>query len=165
MTNPTQNQALLEQLRDIQYPEPLSWWPLAPGWYILSGILVLITTLSCIWILRYLRKLRTKKNILGNLDQIRNKIKKEPHSTRLWAELSSFLKRFALLIYPKQDIEGLHGEAWLQFLNTQGRTKEFTDGIGALIISAPYQSKPPEQAEALLELIERWVRQQIKEKL
>ena len=25
----------LAQLRDIQLPEPISWWPLAPGWWVL----------------------------------------------------------------------------------------------------------------------------------
>ncbi len=105
-----------------------------------------------IWTFQLWRKLKTRKEVLRKFNQLKEKVKNESHSAEGWGELSSFLKRFTLLLYPRQDVGGLHGEAWLQFLNAKGHTKEFTDGIGALLISAPYQPKPPEQSEALLEL-------------
>ena len=33
-----QTQQLLSQLRDIRGLEDVSWWPLAPGWWILLGL-------------------------------------------------------------------------------------------------------------------------------
>ena len=42
----------LDQLRDIHLPEPISWWPPAPGWWILA-------VASCAllaWILKYLHQ-------------------------------------------------------------------------------------------------------------
>ncbi len=35
----------LAQLRDIHLPPPISWWPLAPGWW----LVILVGTFSCIW--------------------------------------------------------------------------------------------------------------------
>jgi hypothetical protein len=32
--------ALLEQLRDIRMPEPASWWPPAPGWWIVAALVL-----------------------------------------------------------------------------------------------------------------------------
>jgi hypothetical protein len=158
-------QTLLEQLKDIHYPEALSWWPLAPGWYILFTILTLLVILIGICTFKFYKKLKKRREIINQFDRLKEKIKKDASSAKVWGELSSFLKRLSLLLYPRRDVGGLHGEAWLQFLNSTGRTTEFKEGIGSLLISLPYQPKPSAETEALLELVERWVRQQIKEKL
>ena len=45
--DPQLQQQLLNELRDIRLPEPVSWWPPAPGWWLLSlvvlGVLIFIT--------------------------------------------------------------------------------------------------------------------------
>jgi len=43
-------QSLLEQMRDIHLPAEVSWWPLAPGWWILL-FLLLAAALFAIWAL------------------------------------------------------------------------------------------------------------------
>ena len=50
--NPQLVEMLREQLRDIQTPEPISWWPMAPRWWML---IVLGVVLSVV-LFRYLRK-------------------------------------------------------------------------------------------------------------
>ncbi|MBT3527943.1 MAG: DUF4381 domain-containing protein, partial [Porticoccaceae bacterium] len=42
----------LAELRGIHLPDPISWWPLAPGWWVL--IVIFIAGLS--WALRQLLK-------------------------------------------------------------------------------------------------------------
>lgn len=32
----------LAQLKDIHLPTPIGWWPLAPGWYILMGLILFL---------------------------------------------------------------------------------------------------------------------------
>lgn len=158
-------QNLLEQLKDIHYPPPVSWWPLAPGWYFLGAALILTALFLGIWILRYRKRLKKRRQILAEFQRIKSKILKETDSVQVWGELSTFLKRFTLLIYPRQEVGGLHGEAWLRFLDAKGKTNAFTTGIGSALITIPYQSQPPKEIEPLIDLIENWVKLQMKGKL
>lgn len=47
MNNPT-----LEQLRDIHLPEAVHWWPPAPGWWIVTTLVLALL----IWLGRYLQR-------------------------------------------------------------------------------------------------------------
>ena len=61
----------LEQLRDIHLPEAISWWPLAPGWW----LLIISGGLFVGWLLRlFYRRHLTKlyrRQALQKLEQLR----------------------------------------------------------------------------------------------
>jgi len=40
MSAPPVDPTSLENLYDIAMPPPIPWWPLAPGWYVVGGVLV-----------------------------------------------------------------------------------------------------------------------------
>jgi hypothetical protein len=40
MSAPPADLTSLENLYDIVMPPPIPWWPLAPGWYVVGGVLV-----------------------------------------------------------------------------------------------------------------------------
>lgn len=42
----------LSQLRDIHTPDPISWWPLAPGWWILAGLIILGLIVLVRWLIK-----------------------------------------------------------------------------------------------------------------
>ena len=51
----TVDPASLSGLHDIVMPAPIApWWPLAPGWYLLAGLLVVLVA----WVLWRMRKRR-----------------------------------------------------------------------------------------------------------
>ena len=43
----------LQNLNDIVLPVPAHWWPPAPGWYVLAGLLLAVLALLA---LRWLRR-------------------------------------------------------------------------------------------------------------
>ena len=44
-----EQEAALAQLRDIRLPDPVGWWPPAPGWWIFGGLIVAAVVAACAW--------------------------------------------------------------------------------------------------------------------
>ena len=38
--------ASLERLHDLVPPAPVPWWPLAPGWYVLGALILIVAGLA-----------------------------------------------------------------------------------------------------------------------
>lgn len=85
------------QLRDVHLPEPISWWPPAPGWWLLMLVASFITVI--IWkVYQWYKIKRLRRLALRELDKFEASYRQHQDSTRLAAELSILLRRFALLI-------------------------------------------------------------------
>ena len=76
---------------------------------------------------------------------------------RLAAELSVLLRRLCLSRLPREQVAGLTGHAWLRKLDSQLPGDHFQNGIGRVLVEAPYASHAELDGEALLQLCERWV--------
>ena len=147
-------------LRDIHLPEPIGWWPPAPGWWTLLGLLLLLGLL--IWIgRRLLRRNHLRKHALRALEQIADEYRRSRDTTLLAHELSVLLRRLALSLYPRPQVASLTGEDWLSTLDralvTSGREPGFTRGPGRSLLEAPYNPSCQVDAEALLGLTRRWI--------
>jgi hypothetical protein len=148
----------LAQLRDYHLPEPVSWWPPAPGWWLLA----LIALLALVWLALFLRRhlqLRAARRLaLRELKALEQAFEHKPDATTLLRELSRLLRRFALARFPREQVAGLSGADWLAFLDRQHPGLGFLDGPGRRLLDAPY--RPAAAAEDLPELIglvRRWI--------
>ena len=89
----------LAQLRDIHLPEAVSWWPLAPGWWILGATLVVgIIYLSYFFWQRY-QLLTYRRQALLDIKQLPNNSQHD----RITA-LLALLKRVAASAYPELNL-------------------------------------------------------------
>ena len=148
---------LLIGLRQVHVPETVSFWPLAPIWWILLLLLIASIVLSVL-------KKRPKKNPypaigLAQLNRIRKASRQHRSSATTCAELSRLVRRLALAHYPRAQVAPLTGEAWLAFLDQTGRTQAFTQGVGRWLISAPYKAQPEVNLRQSFKLIRRWIKQ------
>lgn len=142
-------------IRDIHLPEPAGWWPPASGWWTLLGIAVLLALLLG-WIWRRRTRKRIKKLALGELAALRSDpLLSEAEKVR---QLSVLLRRAALSVYPRAEIAGLSGAAWLDFLDRGLAGKRFSEGPGNLLADAPYRPRPAAELQPLFELCEAWIR-------
>ncbi len=154
-----QAQQLLSQLRDINGLDYISWWPLAPGWWILLG-LVFSIWLGVLFYRRYRAKKEARwqaqiKSLFSDLRTIKSTKEKA-------ATLSELLRRLAIRKYGRESCAGLEGDEWLRWL-TQHDPKEF-DWLmkGKILIEAPYMPDDTQQGEfdfePLIKASEKWVK-------
>ncbi len=143
---------LLNNLRDIHAPPPLSWWPPAFGWWLLLGVLLVV--LIGWWWLRRARLWR--RDALRELQKLELEFRATGDVVSCVAQLSVLLRRVALSV--RAPTAALTGTAWLKHLDELGRTQQFSTGIGQVLSSAPYARAENVDVPQLIELVRRWLK-------
>lgn len=116
----------LSNLRDIVLPPPVSYWPPAPGWWILAAALLAgLALLVARAVVRY-RRDAYRRQALRELAAL-----PAPLDAAGAQSLSAILKRAALVAFPRTDVAALTGAAWLRFLDSSGRMQAFESGSAA----------------------------------
>ncbi len=142
-------------LHDIHVPPGVSWWPLAPGWWLLTGITVFLIVSLSLW-LRHRRRGRLKRLARKALLEIEQDFSTHQDSQRLASELSRLLRRICLECYPRREVAALHGEGWISFLNHQDQA--FTGANAEAIKSAAFRPHLTCDAKDLLHATHRWLK-------
>ena len=148
------NASELDKLRDVHLPLPLDWWAIAPGWYAL-GFMILVILISLTYLVRrYFIQSRPKRHAL----QLLTKYQKENANSQLsCALISELLKRVALAYYPRSEVAGLQGEAWLDFLNRTGNGVDFNP-VRTQLLERPYQPPHPDDLQKIYECARMWIK-------
>ena len=155
--NPTDYSQL--PLRDIHLPAPVSWWPLAFGWWVLLGLAIAGLVLG--WLV-YRSRYRERAAIRG-LKAVAEALAAGTAPVVCVQRISLILRRFAMSIAESKAVAGLTGEAWLGFLDGRWGRDEFSAGIGRILIFGPYAPPSRVNAEdvgALNALCLDWIRAQ-----
>ncbi len=147
----------LAQLRGYHLPEPVSWWPPAPGWWLLA-LLLSVAIGATLWLLlAYRRSNAARRTARRELQALKSTHAAGGDDATLIRGLSRLLRRFALTRFPREQVAGLTGEAWLRFLDRYAADRAFTQGVGRALVEAPYRPDTPLPASELTALIERWI--------
>jgi len=151
----------LAQLRDIHLPQSVSWWPLAPGWWlILAGILVLM--IAAWWLMRHRQQGRWQRDALlqlqQELQQLRLDYQQTEDGSAACATLSSLMRRVAIGLFPASSIAGTHGEQWLHFLDAQALIPErfCQSEWGEMLLNAPFSADQVNPLP-LINLCQQWM--------
>lgn len=148
----------LQGLRDLHLPAPVPFWPPAPGWWILAGLIVVLS-LFAVWWWRRRQRLAYRRAALSELQQLQQANQQGQSGAPILAELSILLRRVAMMRYGRDQVAALHGRAWLEFLDRTGRTKQFTEQAQSLL-DAPYRRDGAIEVTPLLSLAQRWLQVQ-----
>lgn len=145
-------------LRDIHLPDPISWWPLAAGWWLIGGI-VLIAIIIAAVIYWKITKPNLKKEASKTLDQIEASFNTTEDAPQCLSELSAFLRRVTLSRNASYKSAGITGTDWLQLLDQSLGAPEFSQGIGQILLHGPYQPRVNnEEVSQLIQLCKKWVK-------
>ena len=133
-----QLQEALKDLRDIHTPDPVSLWPLAPGWWILL-ILVLLLILLIRYLLTRKRKPKVKKLASEELQNILADYEIQRNGFRAAGEISLFIRKVLVAKNGNEAVAGLIGNDWLEYLDSASGTDLFTKGGASIIATLPYR--------------------------
>lgn len=148
----------LADLRDIHLPEPVSWWPPAPGWWLLVLLALALLAVLGWWLRRAWRRHRRRARVEAELDALLAAHRAGGDARALAAGVSLLLKRVALARWPRPEVAGLSGADWLAFLDRTGGHGDFADGPGRALARAGYGAPEPVEAEALGAAARAWIR-------
>jgi hypothetical protein len=159
---------LLNQLADIHLPAAVSYWPPAPGWWLLLALLLA----GLGWIaFGYYRRWQQKQRLLQALAGLdlawqtylaasSNEALHNKAGLDLLYSCNSLLKRVAMTNHPDSEVAALSGQAWLDFLDTSGKCEDFTKGAGKVLADGEYKPRFDADAQALEALVRSWITQQ-----
>lgn len=143
--------ASLDRLHDIVVPSPVSmWWPPAPGWWVLGGIVALAVIWFCLRWWKSRRASSYRRTALRELAQM-----KDIH------RLTELLKRTALAAYPRETVAPLTGDKWLAFLNESAPDGLFQGDTGERLKTlqySPYALRWQEKKDDLLSAVRNWIK-------
>lgn len=152
------NSDSLAQLKDIHLPDPIGWWPLAPGWYVLMAIVLMAFFGGFFIILRRHKNALPKKQALDLLKQYTELYEKDKNAQLASARISELLKRVALVYYPRLDVASMHGDSWIQFLNKTAKGVDFRP-VNSLLSESPFKQAETLNIQPLIIRAEKWIKQ------
>jgi hypothetical protein len=151
----------LAELREIVIPPPPSFWPLAPGWWLALALLLTVLLVLSWLTWRWWRRTAPRRMALRQLQALRTELHAAEDTLLIVRRLSQLLRETALRCHPWERVAGLHGQAWLEFLDSTGGAQQFTQGEGKILAEAPYRAEVQDVEPArLFPICQAWIRQQ-----
>jgi len=160
--------ASLQNLNDIVLPAIVGWWPLAPGWYFLFGLLLT----ALVWfgyrsLHRWMNN-RYRRAALRELQLLEKRIHAteerdaEVRDANL-RQIPILLKRTALSAYPRSQVASLSGKDWFLFLNSTLKNPSFTESTANTLNRISYSygelsAVDSQSITALLNASRQWLK-------
>jgi Ca-activated chloride channel family protein len=119
--------------------------------------MLLAAVVIALWqFLRYRRANRYRREALAELKRME---RGGTTPAELPTQLALLLRRTALAAFPREQVAPLVGSAWLSFLDRTSRSRQFSEGEGRLLASAPYRQAPLSDGElhSLVVLVRQWI--------
>jgi hypothetical protein len=122
------SEELLAQLADIHLPEPVSFWPPAPGWWILAAIVIAAIIFGAIKLIAAARYRKITDHALAELDKCyqayaadsESESDKNALQLQFVNRANSVFKRVALYHFDNTEIASLGGSQWVEFMRDSG---------------------------------------------
>ncbi len=148
----------LAQLKDIHLPDAIGWWPLAPGWYVLLLMILIIAAVLAYILRKRHRDALAKNQALELLKSYTIQYEKDRNAQLASARISELLRRVALVYYPRSAVASLHSEAWIEFLNKTSKGVDF-NSVKSMLLDSPFKTKETVDLQPLITRAQLWIKQ------
>lgn len=157
------SEELLAQLADIHLPVAISYWPPAPGWWILAACLLALFAYVGKKVARSVRQRRICEHALAELERCYAALARteelDPDSLKLRFvnEFNSVMRRVALYHFPQANVASLAGVAWVDFIREKGDSSLLNEEIVQALSYGRFQTKIEVDVDALNSLGQQWI--------
>ncbi len=148
--------SLPPEFRDIELPNAISWWPPAPGWWLL--LLLFLVSLILAWFTWRRWQNGLRRSAISELEEIYNQHLHHGDDQQLVRQINILLRRFLLASGDKQ-AASLTGEDWLCHLEQFCTTAKIRHSEARVLAVGPYQSNPTVDSEKLVGAVQVWLKQ------
>ena len=126
-------------LRDLHLPDAISWWPLAPGWWFVIAVALVVL----VYFLRRYRARRARgaarRYALRQLDVLVAEFGQHGDAVAFSRGMSELLRRTMLAYAPRGEVAGLTGDAWIEWLDRDLDAARFQGETGRKLLQLPYR--------------------------
>jgi len=154
----------LAQLADIHLPQPVGFWPPAPGWWLAALLL-----LAGLWFggrraLAFWRRRRNCRQALLELERVFDDFAdadaEQPSmaNPRCVNAVNSVLRRVALTHFPDASVAGLGGEDWIRFLRANGDSTQLDRELAQALSEGRFQPSLAVDTDRLEAFGREWIR-------
>ena len=139
-------------LRDLHLPEAIGWWPLAPGWWLLIALGVVLLGYLLRAYLRTRARGAARRHAMRQLDELTAEFERHHDAVAFSSGLSELLRRTMLAYAPRHEVAGLTGDAWLEWLDRDLDQPRFQTATGKKLLEMPYRR--PDETVSGMELVD-----------
>ncbi|MCP4488557.1 MAG: DUF4381 domain-containing protein [Gammaproteobacteria bacterium] len=143
-------------LRDIHLPEAVSWWPPAPGWWLLLMALVALM-LGSFFLWRWMKHKPLRKLSVIEYKNIVNNFHQQQDSRLLLSQLSTLLRRILMSYQGRNNNASIIGDDWIKQLNLLANKNCFSAEQENLLSRGQFQRDLDFDSLALLASCEHWI--------
>jgi hypothetical protein len=126
-------------LRDLHLPDPIGWWPLAPGWWVLITLALIGIGYLLLQAWRTWRFNAPRRYAMRALATIEAEYVSHRDPVTLGRQVSELLRRGMLAYAPRHEVAGLTGESWLAWLDLGLPVPYFHTEGGKSLLQLPYR--------------------------
>lgn len=144
---------LLELMHDLVRPEPVSWMPQTPGWWIALAWLIAVIVILLWHRHRAWRRNRYRREALATLRSIEANSVDEK---QVAGQIAILLKRTALAAYSRKEVAQLYGSEWAQFLCEAASNDPIIGQSAEQLATAAYRADS--DGKALIAPARRWIK-------
>lgn len=106
---------LLAQLRDVHKPDPIPFWPIAPGWWLVILLVFVLIALCSYVLISTWQKNRWRRQALQKLSKLQSAYESSP-SLDILLELNRLLKQSIASSRKDRRMMNLCGQEWARTL-------------------------------------------------
>lgn len=160
--NEALQQQLLAQLRDIQLPEPVSWWPLAPGWWFVIASCLAILIGVVLMVVRHQKRNRYRRLAMNELEESlqrwHNNTSDSAYSNGDYIEKANdVLRRTVKHVSHDSSLTSQSGQQWADTLQSFSKKHTLSENSRFALTEACYHAEPDVDIDELHQQLCQWL--------